>query len=201
MIKCVLFDMDGVLVDACEWHRKALNKALVQHGYPEISLSDHYHKYNGLPTRVKLKLMGIDDSVATEIEIDKQLCTLLLIAEECRPQQNVTETLKYLKSLNIKTGCVTNSVPKTAHPILGRSGVLPYLDVVITNTDVKYNKPSPDCYLLACQRLGVWPHNTLVVEDSPKGIQAGIDSGCKVRVLFSIEDLTPEFIQQELEKY
>ena len=201
MINCVLFDMDGVLVDACEWHRKALNKALVQHGYPEISLSDHYHKYNGLPTRVKLKLMGIDERMAGKIEYDKQVNTLKIIDEECYPQYNVMDTLKYLNGLNIKTGCVTNSISETTHKILDKSELLPYLDVVITNTDVKYNKPSPDCYLLACQKLKVNPSNTLVVEDSPKGIQAGIDSGCKVRVLFSIEDLTPEFIQQELEKY
>jgi beta-phosphoglucomutase len=201
MINCVLFDMDGVLVDACEWHRKALNKALVQHGYPEISLSDHYHKYNGLPTRVKLKLMGIDERMAGKIEYDKQVNTLKIIDEECYPQDNVMDTLKYLNGLNIKTGCVTNSISETTHKILDKTELLPYLDVVITNTDVKYNKPSPDCYLLACQKLKVNPSNTLVVEDSPKGIQAGIDSGCKVRVLFSIEDLTPEFIQQELEKY
>ena len=50
----VIFDLDGVLVDACEWHRKALNEALYNECSYEISIDDHKTTFNGLPTKVKL---------------------------------------------------------------------------------------------------------------------------------------------------
>ena len=53
--KLVIFDLDGVLVDACEWHRIALNEALKKACDYEISLEDHYSTFNGIPTRVKLE--------------------------------------------------------------------------------------------------------------------------------------------------
>ena len=53
--KLVIFDLDGVLVDACEWHRIALNEALKKVCNYEISLEDHYSTFNGIPTRVKLE--------------------------------------------------------------------------------------------------------------------------------------------------
>ena len=53
-VNLVIFDLDGVLVDACEWHRLALNKALKKVCNYEISLADHYSTFNGIPTKVKL---------------------------------------------------------------------------------------------------------------------------------------------------
>ena len=53
--KLVIFDLDGVLVDACDWHRIALNRALKQACDYEISPEDHYSTFNGIPTRVKLQ--------------------------------------------------------------------------------------------------------------------------------------------------
>ena len=56
-IKAILFDMDGVLIDAKEWHYEALNQALKLFGC-EISRFDHVHTFDGLPTKDKLELLG-----------------------------------------------------------------------------------------------------------------------------------------------
>ena len=56
-IKCILFDMDGVLVDAKDWHYEALNKSLSLFGL-QISRYDHLHTFDGLPTRDKLKIIS-----------------------------------------------------------------------------------------------------------------------------------------------
>ena len=56
MIKAVIFDMDGVLIDAKEWHYEALNNALKLFGY-KISRHDHLVTFDGLPTRAKLQMM------------------------------------------------------------------------------------------------------------------------------------------------
>ena len=67
MIEAILFDLDGVLVDACDWHYESLNSALISSGYNPISREDHIEKFNGLPTKVKLSMLGIPDSESKKI--------------------------------------------------------------------------------------------------------------------------------------
>jgi len=201
MINAVLFDMDGVLVDACEWHREALNEALIIHDYKPISIEDHYKIYNGLPTKRKLRMLGVDEREIDIIEKNKQRITMELVDAQCVPNADIISTLMYLKSQSLKLGCVTNSVEFTTKQILAKSRILEYFDIVVTNNDVKRNKPFHDCYSFACQQLQLPPKEVLVIEDNPKGIQAAIDAGCNVRVLFEIKDLNVSFIKKELEKY
>ena len=79
-IKLVIFDLDGVLVDACEWHRVSLNEALKEICDYEISLQDHYREYNGIPTKIKLKKLAdkniISSNLFKKIEYLKQEKTI-----------------------------------------------------------------------------------------------------------------------------
>jgi beta-phosphoglucomutase-like phosphatase (HAD superfamily) len=75
----ILFDLDGVLVDACDWHYEALNLALVDAGFSGIDIESHFAKYNGLPTKVKLKMLGISDHLSNQINKNKQKYTLDII--------------------------------------------------------------------------------------------------------------------------
>ena len=69
MIKLIIFDLDGVLVDACEWHRIALNEALQEGCKYKISLEDHHRVFNGSPTKVKLqKLVDLGIISSSSIE-------------------------------------------------------------------------------------------------------------------------------------
>ena len=81
IIKAVLFDLDGVLVDACDWHYDALNRALKKVMGFEISREEHLTTYNGLPTAVKLKMLNITDNKAIFVEELKQKYTLDIIKE------------------------------------------------------------------------------------------------------------------------
>jgi beta-phosphoglucomutase len=175
-IKCVLFDLDGVLVDACDWHYEALNFALEKELGFQISRQDHLVKYNGLPTSVKLKMLNIDPDVSQKIEALKQSVTLKIIRERSTIMPEKHELHSYLKSKNIKIACVTNSIRITAEEMLKNTGQHQFMDLIVSNEDVKNNKPYPDCYNFAVAKLEVLPENCLCVEDSPKGIKAATDS-------------------------
>jgi beta-phosphoglucomutase len=174
--KCVLFDLDGVLVDACEWHFIALNEAMRQIVGFEISREDHISKYNGLPTAVKLVMLGIEARTASRIEVLKQMKTMEIIAEQARIMPEKQELHSYLKSQGIKIACVTNSIHTTATAMLRQTGQINFMDLIVSNADVPKNKPHPDCYNFAVKTLGVDPHECLCVEDSPKGIEAARSS-------------------------
>jgi beta-phosphoglucomutase-like phosphatase (HAD superfamily) len=83
-IECVLFDLDGVLVDACDWHYDALNEALKTEGYPQIERNEHLTKYNGLPTRVKLKMLNMEDDEIEIVNNKKQKYTIDFIRNNAK---------------------------------------------------------------------------------------------------------------------
>lgn len=180
----VIFDLDGVLVDACEWHRLALNQALKEVCNYEISLEDHYNEYNGIPTKKKLiKLIdkGIISSFSySSIYILKQQLTIDIIEKNCKPREEKIKLLNWLRERDIKTACFTNSIRETAIMMLKNTGIYDLFDVVITNEDVVEPKPDPEGYYAVLDLLKAEPKKTLIIEDSPKGLAAAHASGCTV---------------------
>lgn len=178
-VECVLFDLDGVLVNACDWHYDSLNRALDCHGLPLITIEDHVSKYNGLPTKVKLKMLGLDECMIKKINHSKQTYTLETIRKNGNVMPEKIELHKFLKNNSIKIGCVTNSIRETAVEMLKITGQYDYIDLLVSNEDVLKNKPHPECYNLAIQKLRVNPMATICVEDSSKGIEAAMKSLAK----------------------
>lgn len=175
-LECVLFDLDGVLVDACDWHYESLNLALEQKGYGPISREDHISKFNGLPTKTKLRLLEVPESAANEINNLKQNITVDVINKRSVIRPEKVELMLFLKENKVRLGCVTNSIRCTAELMLKTSGVLPLLDIVISNEDIRYPKPNPEGYNSAMVRLKVDPSKTMCVEDSPIGLKSARSS-------------------------
>ena len=181
--KAILFDMDGVLIDAREWHYDALNEALRIFGV-EISRSDHLSRFNGLSTRKKLNMLTAEGVIPYElheaIQSIKQDRTLRIAAQMCFPIVSHQVLITRLKALGIKVGLVTNSIRKSSEFMLEYAGLLKFMDVVVTNEDVVEGKPNPAGYLLAMERLGVLPSETIVIEDGEYGILAAEAAGATV---------------------
>ena len=176
MIEAVLFDLDGVLVDACDWHYIALNSALEAIGVPPISRYDHDTTYNGLPTKVKLEMLGLHEDECALVWKLKQDHTLHTIKENAVIQEEKIELLSRLREEGVKVACVTNSIEATTHEMLESTGQFEFFDLIITNEMVENNKPHPDCYNLAVDKLNIDPENCIIVEDSPKGLEAARSS-------------------------
>lgn len=200
MIKLVIFDMDGVLVDACEWHRVALNEALKEVCDYEISLEDHYKIFNGTPTKIKLKKLSemgvIKEESFQKIEEIKQQKTVETINKFANLRQEKIELMHFLKSKDIKIACYTNSIKMTAKLMLEKTGIFEYLDLLVTNQDVQNPKPSPEGYLLCLKKLNINKNDAIIVEDSPKGIEAARSSGCYFIQVNNLEDVTKKLFEE-----
>lgn len=179
MIKLVLFDMDGVLVDACEAHRQTFRQACADYG--QMFTAEYERELEGRPTRTKLAMLGIDRSLAETIQRRKQELTLAR-ARTYRPEPERADLLRALRTAGVGTACVTNSIRETSVAFLSSAGLFEHLDDLVTNEDVERAKPDPQGYLRATARARVTatPNETLVLEDSPVGLSAAYASGAKV---------------------
>ena len=197
--QAVVFDMDGVLIDARDWHYRALNEALDIFG-AQISPDQHASRFNGLPTRVKLEALTEEGLLPAHlhpvIEQVKQERTLREAANLCFPRVDHLLVLGWIRGQGCKLAVATNSVRATSTAMLEFAGVLSLLDTLVTNEDVMNAKPAPEIYEEACRRLHVKPQDTLVIEDHEYGVAAAVAAGCRVVRVDGVDDVTTTLLQK-----
>ena len=183
MIKAIIFDLDGVLVDATDRHYEALNDALGLFGF-EITREEHMGFYNGLPTAEKLKVLSEKKRLPLELhEIIKRMkrkYTDEKVAQLCRPSHEKQIMLTQLKTKGYKLACCSNAQKYSVVNMLRYAGIMDFFDLVIGNDEGFAAKPAPDIYLAAFKQLEISPKEAIIVEDAPHGIQAAKSSGAKV---------------------
>ena len=198
-VAAILFDLDGTLVDAKEWHYEAFNKALRLFGF-EISKKDHLSIYDGLPTRDKLKLLtereGLPKTLYDPVFRFKQEFTFQEIIKNCKPVFSVTETLQRLRDRGYKLGLCSNAIRKSVDLMLHYSGISKYFELILSNQDVVFAKPDPEIYETARRMLKLKAENCIVVEDNLKGVEAGKRAGMKVLQVSSPEDISLELFKE-----
>lgn len=205
MIKLVIFDLDGVLVDAKELHYEALNLALssVDPKYV-IHRDEHLSTYDGLNTTKKLNMLterkGLPAESHNEVWKKKQEMTIKIISEYNKDER-ICEVLRKLKQDGYVLCVASNSIRETVKMMLLRKGFMEYFDFFYSNQDVKHPKPNSEIYLQCMIKAGVSPRETLVIEDSHIGRKAAQDSGAFLCPVKDSSDVTYEKISEHLEKH
>jgi HAD superfamily hydrolase (TIGR01509 family) len=205
MIKLIIFDLDGVLVDAKELHYEALNMALraIDHKYV-IGRDEHLSTYDGLNTTKKLNMLtekkGLPVESHNQVWKAKQDMTIKIISEYDRDFR-ICEVLQKLKEDGYTLCVASNSIRDTVKMMLLRKGFLEYFDFFYSNQDVKYPKPNPEIYLRCMIKAGVSPKETLIVEDSHIGRKAAQESGAYLFPVVDSNDVTYEKLNDHLFKY
>ncbi len=188
-----MFDMDGVLIDARNWHYEALNRALRLFGMA-ISRYDHLTTFDGLPTKKKLQLLtavrGLSPSLHSFLNEMKQRYTMEIVAVECKPAFVQQYALSRLQAEGYRMAVCSNSIRPSVEAMMERAELRRYLDFTISNQDVAQAKPHPEMYATAISRLGLQPHEVLVVEDNENGLAAARASGAHVMAVRGVEDVT-----------
>jgi len=202
MIKLVVFDLDGVLVETKKLHYDAFNKALrdVDPKY-EISYDEHLAKYDGLSTHKKLNLLGREKGLSgmefESIWLRKQLYTSQML-RELKPDNRLIEVLRKLKE-KYTIAVASNSIRDSVKITLLKLGIMEYVDFYLSNEDVKHHKPHPEIYLRSMINAGFTPKETLIVEDSVIGRNAANNSGSYLLGVNNPSDVTYEHIMERID--
>jgi len=179
MIRAILFDMDGLIFDTESIHKTCWLAAAEQQN---ISIDDEFYQ-----TFIGVQSAECEERLikkfSSRLDIERFRLDRDSLLEKSRETQasfkpGFQQLIYLLKQQGLSCALVTSSTLKEVQHHFSSNRYLDEFDAIVTAEDITRGKPSPDCYLLACQKLGIKPKHCLVLEDSNNGMRAGLDAGC-----------------------
>ncbi len=186
----IAFDLDGTLIDARDIHFECLNEALQSVGAGTISFEEHIGRFDGLPTKEKLRMLleegrlGPYDVGRVVSEKDRLTAERIIPFE---PNERLTELFVGLRVAGHMTAIVSNAKRSTIVSVVHALHISP--DCIVGGDDVAH-KPSPEGYERAMHECNETRHGTIILEDAPVGKAAARASGARVIPVFDPQQLT-----------
>lgn len=199
MIKFVIFDLDGVLVDTVDLHYKSLNEAL---GEFAISESER-DEYEGMRTVDKLNLLTKNKNLPLNLHkkiIDKKHRIYVEYIRKLKPNHDVIKLLQKLKQFGVKMAVCSNSNRECLDICLDRIDIKYFFDITLSSNDVNKHKPDPEIYLKALEMCGFEAYETVVIEDSYQGVNAAIAANCNVICVKNVNEVNLDLLLKILRK-
>lgn len=187
----LLFDMDGVLIESTGVHTAAWEAYLARHGIPSAGLMEKMlGKRNDQIVRVLWGPLITEEEVFRHGADKEQLYREMMAPVfERHIVPGVEGFVRAARSRGVPCALATNAEPANVDFVLDRLGLRDCFQVIVDGHQVRRPKPDPEVYLTAASRLGVAPHNCVIFEDSPGGLQAARASGGRVvAVLTTLKD-------------
>jgi len=195
-----LFDLDGVLIDLCEFHRDVFIKMFNLYSDKPINEKFHINYLEALSTKEKLKKIkkyypnAIFDSEL--IYIKKQEITIKELSK-FKFTNNTYKALLWAKNNGIQIGVYTNSIRETLNLVLKQLNITELITYSLSNEDVEEPKPSSIGYIKLMKLMNAIPENTFIFEDSVYGLQAARGTGTNATIIKVVDslDITPSFLE------
>ncbi len=196
MLKAVIFDMDGVLIDSEPLWRKAEIGVFKKVGIP-------------LTPALCLETLGLrtdelvkywyekhpwNNYTLDEVANDIEQTVKNLIITEGRPMEGLSETLNFFKNSGVKIGLASSSTMDLIITVLNQLHIRNFFSVINSAENEKWGKPHPGVYLTTARKLDVEPENCLAIEDSLNGLRAAKSAGMRTIVIPSPDNRgNPQF--------
>lgn len=198
MIRAVLFDMDGTLLDTERVSRVSWNRTFDEMGI-EIDREYLYHSISGMTMNAIRaffeKEYGADFPFEEVRERRYERLVKLIETDGALRKAGVPEIFYELKNMGIRLAVASSSREYWVRKCMGHAGVdVTVFDALMTGEKVERSKPDPEIFLRAAQMLGVAPEECIVAEDSKNGILAGHAAGMKTVMIPDLMPATEELI-------
>jgi beta-phosphoglucomutase len=177
--KAAIFDLDGVIVDTVPIHFHAWKSMFSDYG-KDFTFNDYKKKVDGIPRidGCKAILTELSDDEIQTASDKKQVYYLEYLQKEgIKVYTSTIDLIKSLQKYNIRVAVISSS--KNLLMILEKAGIKDLFEVIISGNDITKGKPDPQVFLMAAQKLGVSPEDSLVFEDATLGVEAAKRAGMK----------------------
>ena len=202
MIKLIIFDLDGVLIDSKQTHFDALNRALGSKY--AIGIEEHLSTYDGLPTKTKLNMLtknkGLPTDKHAKIARAKQKHTVDILKETIQPRKDFIDMCRELKDRGYVLACASNAVRDTVKMSLYQLDLIEYFDFWYSNEDVSKAKPHFEMYFECMLKANAMPSETIIIEDSHVGRQAVLNASCHLLAVTDTHDISLSKVLDKIEE-
>ncbi|MDP2750002.1 MAG: HAD family phosphatase [Nanoarchaeota archaeon] len=183
MIKAIIFDMDGVLVDSTKYIWQSFNELVKKDG---LHFDKNYIKHH-LGRSLRDKLLLWEKEFGIKYDLDnfrkKSWQRQKSLMQNISPDKELVKLLKQAKKAGITMAVATSSNKQRTIYLLSKLKIRKYFDVIITSEDVSNHKPNPYVFIEAARKLKMEPRNCIVFEDAINGVQAAKNANMKVIAL------------------
>lgn len=196
MLKAVIFDVDGTLLDTERIYMQAWKEAAAEQGY--VMPDELLRKTRAVDAKVAAQIF--EEEIGNGFSYQKTRPIRVRIAEEIIERESpilkpgVLELLSFLREKGIRLSVASSTKTKTTKEHLQTNGIADWFEVIVGGDMITKGKPNPDIFLKAAELLGEAPENCIVVEDSPAGIRAGSAAGMKTVLVPDQAAITQEII-------
>lgn len=196
MLKAVIFDVDGTLLDTERIYMQAWKDAAAELGY--VITDELLRKTRAVNTKDASRMF--ETEIGNGFSYAKARPVRVRIAEEVIHRESpilkpgVLELLDYLQEAGVRLAVASSTNTQTTKDHLALSGIADRFQVTVGGDMIVNGKPHPDIFLKAAELLGVEPEACMVVEDSPAGIRAGSAAGMQVVLVPDQAAITQEII-------
>lgn len=203
MIKALVFDMDGLLLDSERIVKRSWNDAGDEVGVPKVG-EQIYHTL-GMNRRARneyfKKVFG-EDFPLEEFNERTSVCFYRIVEKEGLPvKAGAKELLKYAKEHGYKIAVATSSSRQYARKVLTDAGIYSYFDGGVFGDMVEHAKPDPEIYEKACESIRVRPKDAIALEDAPAGVRSAYAAGLKVIVIPDLVQPSKEILELTYQKF
>ena len=180
MIKIVIFDLDGVIVESEDAHIEAEKQTFLK--YNVLISAEELHRYTG--TTAKEMFTGLIakyklNTTFEEINSQKEKILFRLLKQDAEPTRGVLPFMQELKRRGIRLAVGSSSPKRLVNYVLKKLNIVSLLDYIVTAEDVEHGKPNPEIFLKVARELGFKPSQCLVIEDARLGVEAAKRAGMK----------------------
>ncbi|MDP3748299.1 MAG: HAD-IA family hydrolase [Phenylobacterium sp.] len=184
MKRCVLFDHDGVLVDTEFWYYRAGERALSDIGLT-LDKDQYLRDMNqGLGTWAQAKAAGVDEEISNRQREVRDAYYQEYLRTEAIEIEGVVDALAELAKY-VRMAIVTTAKRVDFELIHEGRQIRQFMDFVLVREDYKLAKPHPEPYLTGLKRFGPTKEETLVVEDSSRGLSSSLAAGIDCAVVYN----------------
>jgi len=179
MIRAVVWDIDGTLIDSEPAHHAALMQVSARYGAP---VAEDDPRFLGMAMEQVFEVLApsYPPGLSRQLWLDEIVAVYVEGAGRLAPLPGAREAVQALKRAGVRQACVSNSVRAIVDANLAGLALGDAFAFAIAREDVARGKPDPEPYALACRRLGVAPSEALAVEDSDVGAASARAAGLKV---------------------
>ncbi len=181
MLRAVIFDWDGVVVDSSRHHERSWEIIAGRHGLPLPP--DHFKRGFGKKNNIIIPDLGWahePDAVNALAREKEEIYRALVREQGIEPLPGIRELLASLNAEGIPCAIGSSTERANLDALLDLMDVRRFYSAIVSGEEVEHGKPDPSIFLLAAQRLGVAPSGCVVIEDAHVGIEAAHRAGMRV---------------------